>query len=376
MKPRMGIYLWVLLLIRVLAIGTACTRAAGDSEVTSAVQSKINADSGLQDKQLTVQTANGVVTLSGTVDNEAQRTAAARYASSVSGVKQVVDNLQVGAPAATLPPDDVVPAEAERRVAKPRPSTPRQRYTRSSSQMASSAPTQVAPPVQESHPAPAQTAVPPAPAPPPPPRKVTIPSGTTLAVRLVDEINSETAQPGQSFKATLESPIAVDGDVVIPAGYDVQGHVIDVKSAGKFAGKSELVLQLDRISVGGKAYNLQTDQYRREGSSRGKSTATKVGAGAAIGAIIGGIAGGGKGAAIGAAAGGGLGGGVQAAGHGQQIKLPTESVLNFSLQSSLTVTAVTEGPNSHRQKLETPENLGTRQPDNPGPKQQENLGPQ
>jgi hypothetical protein len=372
----MGVYLWVLLLIGVLAIGTACTRAAGDSEVTSAVQSKINADSGLQDKQLTVQTTNGVVTLSGTVDNEAQRTAAARYASSVSGVKQVVDNLQVGAPAATLPPDDVVPAGAERRVAKPRPSTPRQRYTRSSSEMASSAPTQVAPPVQESHPAPAQTAVPPAPAPPPPPRKVTIPSGTTLAVRLVDEINSETAQPGQSFKATLESPIAVDGDVVIPAGYDVQGHVIDVKSAGKFAGKSELVLQLDRISVGGKAYNLQTDQYRREGSSRGKSTATKVGAGAAIGAIIGGIAGGGKGAAIGAAAGGGLGGGVQAAGHGQQIKLPTESVLNFSLQSSLTVTAVTEGPNSHRQKLETPENLGTRQPDNPGPKQQENLGPQ
>jgi hypothetical protein len=197
-----------------------------------------------------------------------------------------------------------------------------------------------------------------------------------LAVRLVDELNSETAQAGQSFKATLESPIAVDGDVVIPAGYDVQGHVIDVKSAGKFAGKSELVLQLDRISVGGKAYNLQTDQYRREGSSRGKSTATKVGAGAAIGAIIGGIAGGGKGAAIGAAAGGGLGGGVQAAGHGQQIKLPTESVLNFSLQSSLTVTAVSEGPNSRRKKLETPENLGTTQPQNPGNNQPENLGPQ
>ena len=241
---------------------------------------------------------------------------------------------------------------------------------------ASSTPAQVAPPAQESHPAPVQSAVPPAPAPPPPPRKVTIPSGTTLAVRLVDELNSETAQPGQSFKATLESPIAVDGDVVIPAGYDVQGHVIDVKSAGKFAGKSELVLQLDRISVGGKAYNLQTDQYRREGSSRGKSTATKVGAGAAIGAIIGGIAGGGKGAAIGAAAGGGLGGGVQAAGHGQQIKLPTESVLNFSLQSSLTVTAVSEGPNSRRHKLDTPENPGTRQPENPGTNQPENLGPQ
>jgi hypothetical protein len=194
-----------------------------------------------------------------------------------------------------------------------------------------------------------------APAPPPAPKKVSIPSGTTLAIRLVDEIDSETAQPGQSFKATLDSPLSVDGDVVVPAGYDVHGHVIDVKSAGKFAGKSELTLQLDRIMVGGKSYTIQTDQYHREGSSRGKNTAAKVGTGAAIGAIIGGIAGGGKGAAIGAAAGGGIGGGVQAATKGQQIKLPTETVLNFSLQSPLTVTPVTEGPNSGRQKLETPQ---------------------
>src|SRR5258706_16455771 len=154
MKRRMGIYLWVLVVVGILAAGTACSRAPGDSEVTSQVQNKINADSGLQDKQLSVQTAYGVVTLSGTVDNEGQRTAAARYASSVSGVKQVVDNLQVGAPAATLPPDDVVPAEAERRVAQTRPGTPRQRNTPGSSQMASSPPTQGAPPGPESHPAP------------------------------------------------------------------------------------------------------------------------------------------------------------------------------------------------------------------------------
>jgi hypothetical protein len=176
-----------------------------------------------------------------------------------------------------------------------------------------------------------------------------------MAIRLVDAINSETAQPGQTFRATLDTPLSTEGDVAIPSGYDVQGHVVDVKSAGKFAGKSELVLQLDRISVGGKSYSIQTDQYRREGSSRGKNTAEKVGAGAAIGAIIGGIAGGGKGAGIGAAAGGGLGGGVQAAGKGQQINLPTESVLNFTLQSALTVTQVDQGPNSSRRKLETPQ---------------------
>ena len=127
--------------------------------------------------------------------------------------------------------------------------------------------------------------------------------------------------------------------MVIPSGYDVEGHIVTVQSAGKFAGQSVLVLQLDRLSAGGKNYSIQTDQYSRQGSSRGKNTAAKVGAGAGIGAIIGAIAGGGKGAAIGAAAGGGLGGGVQAATKGQQIKLPSETVLNFTLQAPLTVVA-------------------------------------
>jgi len=354
MKLRMATYVWVVLLIGILAVGIACTKAAGDSEVTGEVQSRLNADSGLQGKQLTVQTSGGVVTLSGTVDNEAERSAASRYASSVPGVKQVVNNMTIAPESEMMAMEQPAPSEPTRSAIKPRPSTPRQRTAPKSAAMAAPAPASTMTAEQDSHPAPAP-AVAAAPAAPPAPKKVTIPSGTTLAIRLVDEIDSETAQPGQTFKANLDSPLSVDGDVVVPAGYDVQGHIIDAKSAGKFAGKSELVLQLDRIMVGGKSYALQTDQYRREGSSRGKNTAAKVGTGAAIGAIIGGIAGGGKGAAIGAAAGGGIGGGVQAATKGQQIKLPTETVLNFTLQSSLNVIPVSEGPNSGRQKLEPPQ---------------------
>src|SRR5207249_5747185 len=131
-----------------------------------------------------------------------------------------------------------------------------------------------------------------------------------------------------------------------------EGHIVDVKSAGKFAGQSVLALQLDRVKVGDKYYAIQTDQYSRKGTSRGKNTAEKVGAGAGIGAIIGAIAGGGKGAAIGAAAGGGLGGGVQAATKGQQIKLPSETVLNFTLQAPLTVVATNKGPNEGRHRLD------------------------
>jgi len=308
-----------------------------------------------------VQAANGTVTLSGSVDNDAQREAAARYASAIPGVKTVVNNLQVGPPptAAVAPEPQPAPEEAP----KPTPTrrrepAPKRRnvVARDTTEMAAAGAGTAGAGTAMAHQDTPQSVTPAAPAPPPPPpppQKVTIPAGTTLAVRLVDTIDSEKNQPGETFRATLNSPLSVDGEIAIPSGYDVEGHLVDVKSAGKFAGQSVVVLQLDRISVGGKSYSIQTDQYKRQGSSRGKNTAEKVGAGAAIGAIIGGIAGGGKGAGIGAAAGGGLGGGVQAATKGQQIKLPTETVLNFTLQNPLTVVPA-QGPDSHRHKMDSP----------------------
>ena len=333
----------VIFAVLLALLGTVgCSKAPNDAQITSDVQNKINADSGLQGRQLGVETSNGVVTLSGAVDNDGQREAAARYASSVDGVKQVVNNLTVSAPVAQTPP----PEEE-----KPKP-TPVTKSRSARTRTLPSTATQTPPaPVAEATPPPTTSAAS-TPAPPPPPQKVTVPSGTTIAIRLVDTLDTETATAGQTFHATLDSPISADGEVVIPAGYNVEGHVVDVKSAGKFAGQSVLALQLDRIAVGSKSYSVQTNQYSRQGSSRGKNTAAKVGAGAGIGAIIGAIAGGGKGAAIGAAAGGGLGGGVQAATKGQQIKLPSETVLNFTLQAPLTVIPA-QGPNEGRPKLDT-----------------------
>jgi hypothetical protein len=284
------------------------------------------------------------------VDNDVEREAAARQAASVEGVKTVVNNLKETPPMAEAQTPEPPAMEEAKPTPKPKATTPRRKPVRSAVRESDSEPevtTRTVAPAPEM----ASNVTPAAPLAPPPPQKVTIPSGTTLAVRLVDTIDSETAQQGQTFHATLDSPLAVDGDTAIPAGHDVEGHVVEVKSAGKFAGQSVLVLQLDRITAGGKNYSIQTDQFRRQGSSRTKNTAAKVGTGAAIGAIIGGIAGGGKGAAIGAAAGGGLGGGVQAATHGQQIKLASETVLNFTLESPLTVIP-TQGPNSGRQRLE------------------------
>jgi BON domain-containing protein len=344
-------------LAAILLLGVACSKKPNDAQVSTDVQNKFSQDSGLSDKQLTVQASNGIVTLAGTVDNEAQRDAAARQAASVPGVKEVVNNLQVGSSTATAaPPPQSTPADA----APYQPKRPdrKSRHTRAArdQRIASNSAPMTA---DNSKPEPQPTAGNPplapdtrsTPPPPPPPHKVTVEPGTQLAIRLVDAIDTQKNKLGDTFHATLNSPISVDGEEVIPAGSDVTGQIVDLKSAGKFAGQSVLVLQLDSIASGGRTYNIQTDQYKKQGSSRGKNTAEKVGGGAIIGGIIGAIAGGGKGAAIGAAAGGGVGGGVQAATKSQQIKLPSETVLNFTLQAPVTVVKASS-PNSNRPKLD------------------------
>jgi hypothetical protein len=356
------------LCVLALVMGLGCANKPNDAKISSDIQSKFSQDSGLSGKQLAVEANNGTVTLSGTVENDAQRDAASRQAASVSGVKQVINNLEVGSGTIRASSSSRMTETSSARTenAKPRPSKSVSGASSSSKKsrkshgaeeasqpgdntagengggqtMANNAPP---PPT-------AATSAPPAPSLPPPPKKMIVDQGTQLSVRLVDSIDSERNQSGDTFHATLNAPLSSDGEEVVPAGVDLTGHLVDVKSAGKFKGQSVVVLQLDSITAGGKTYNIQTDQYKKEGSSRGKNTAEKVGGGAAIGAIIGAIAGGGKGAAIGAAAGGGVGGGVQAAGKGQQIKLPSETVLNFTLQAPVTIIQA-PNPNADRQKL-------------------------
>ncbi len=375
MKYRLPLYVSGMLISSVLGVTLGCSQlqhgsaanndaASGDPQITSAIQAKLYADPAIQSKQILVQTANGVVTLAGTVTTEAERTQASAEAAAIPGVKTVVNNMTVAPVQAAATPQ---PVSAPAPAVKPHASRPvaQRSYARSNDTYE---PAPVAKVAQVAPVAPV-AAAPVVPPPPPAPAKVTVESGTSLAVRLVDSIDSETAQQGQTFRATLDSPLAVDGEVVIPEGYDVQGHVVEVQSAGKFQGRSVLALQLDRIQVGNKHYTVSTTQYRREGSSRTKNTVAKVGAGSVIGAIIGGIAGGGKGAGIGAAAGGGIGGGVQAATKGQQISLPSETVLTFSLQAPLTITPTTQGRNAARPKLDTPSSENPPNNSNPNPPQ-------
>jgi hypothetical protein len=354
-----------LLLSIILGIGTGCAKKPDDAKVASDIQDKFSQDSGLGAKQLSVKADDGVVTLSGTVDTDAQREAAGRQAASIGGVKTVINNLQVsnvGKPSAmakNVPPAnsatpletsaDTPRSDKQAKSNRSHGSSKSQDSASSVSGAPADAANQGSPPPPSDNTPPADTTATQAP-PPPAPKKLIVDQGTQITVRLIDPVDSEKNQTGDTFHATLNAPLTSDGEEAVPAGVELVGHLVSVKSAGKFAGQSEVVMQLDSISSAGKTYNLQTDQYKKTGSSRGKNTAEKVGAGAAIGGIIGAIAGGGKGAAIGAAAGAGAGGGVQAATKSQQIKLPSETVLNFTLQQPITVVQASPDPN--RQKLQ------------------------
>jgi hypothetical protein len=366
---RISLWMSSLALVMILGLGVSCARQPDDGKISSEVQGRFSQDSGLSTKQLTVHASDGVVTLAGTVDNQAQREAAGRQAASVDGVRTVINNLQVAIAAATptvvaqSPPlarsSKISPGKVAAPGKKPksRDSDDLTAASSGSDSNGSQADATNQPPpaaVADNNAAPAITpAVDPPPSPPlSSPRKLIIDQGTQLTVRLIDPVDSEKNQTGDTFHATLNAPLSSDGQEAVPAGTELTGHLVSVKSAGKFAGQSEVVLQLDSISSGGQTYSLQTDHYKKTGSSRGKSTAEKVGGGAVLGGIIGAIAGGGKGAAIGGAAGAGVGGGVQAASKSQQIKLPSETVLNFTLQEPVTVVQATN-PDANRQKLDS-----------------------
>lgn len=161
---------------------------------------------------------------------------------------------------------------------------------------------------------------------------VQVRAGTRLVVRMVSNINSKTNHVGDTFTASLEEPLQVNGTVVAPKGTRVFGKLEEVKSAGKIKGKSELRLALTGIEINGATRPITTGSYDVHGKSRGKNTAKKVGIGAAIGGVIGAIAGGGKGAAIGAGVGAGAGTAAQVLTHGQQVNVPSETVLDFTIE--------------------------------------------
>jgi hypothetical protein len=166
-------------------------------------------------------------------------------------------------------------------------------------------------------------------------KRITVPAGTRILIRTVDAIDSSKQKTGFRFTATLETNLQAEDKVVAPRGTTVYGRLAQASSAGRMSGSSELTLELTDIVINGTAYPLLTSTYEVKGKGEGGKTAKKVVGGAGLGALIGGIAGGGKGAGIGAAAGAATGTAVAASKKGQQLQIPSESLLEFRLEQTV-----------------------------------------
>ncbi len=320
-----------LALLLAISFAASCSRlgAPSDDAITTDIKAKMFSEPALKNASVDVSSKGGVVTLTGQVPDDAARLAAYKIATQEKGVTKVNDQMSVlsaqAAPEAAAPPTAPEPA------ARPERSPRAAKRARTHEAASMSEPTPAA------QPAPAAAAEP---APPPPPQPVTVPANTIVTVRTIDSIDSKANHAGEVFKASLDAPIVVDNKVIVPAGADAYVKLVDAKSAGHMTGRSELGLELSSILFQGKTYDVVSSDVKQSGTSRGKQTAERVGGGAALGALIGAIAGGGKGAAIGAAVGGGAGTGVQVLTHGQQVKIPPETRLDFTLQQPLDITYV------------------------------------
>jgi len=278
------------LLVLPLSAQTARKNTPTDSQILGQVQKTFHDDHAFAGSSIMPSVNHGVVTLTGNVRSEAEKTLASSELSNVDGVKTVLNNLSI---------------------------------------------------VDHTFHPPAAPAVAPGPT---GPKVVTLPQGSAIPIRLTDEISTKEAKAGDAFHAIAATNITFGGYTLARAGTPVTGRIVEAKPAGRLSGSAELTIELVSMklsSPNGQAPEevaILTQQLSSKGAGRGPNTAAKAGGGAAVGAIVGGLAGGGTGASIGAASGGALGLGTNFLTHGKEIDLKSEQLLQFRTAAPLDVT--------------------------------------
>jgi hypothetical protein len=347
----------VTILASVVWIAAGCkaqeqSAARTDQQIATDVQAKIKGEAALSQQNIQVSVANGVATLNGTVSDEASRALASNDSGTVTGVKTVINNLTVQSAAAT---QTSAPVETEQAAspapAAPRSPEPRAERKKRATQNVDDSGVASAPPaaavnqsvaVAENTPPSAPAAELPAapvaaPRPQPVVRDITIPSGTVIPIRVTETLDTKMIQTNDAFHGSLATDLGIQGVIALKRGAPIVGRVVEAREAAHFKGQALLSLELTDIQRGGQKIPITTATFTKEGAGRGKNTAEKAGGGAGFGAIVGALAGGGKGAVIGGLAGAAAGTGVNAATRGQQVVIPTETLINFELQSPITV---------------------------------------
>ncbi|WP_158615547.1 BON domain-containing protein [Acidipila sp. EB88] len=280
--------------------GVAQTRRSSpptDEQIEAQVEQVLQQDHSFAGSSISSSVSKGVVTLSGNVRSEAEKTLASAELAKIGGIKTVLNNLNIVSPQLVAPP-------------------------------------------------------PPPPPPTPPPavvntsKTLTLPEGTSIPVRISDDVNSKTAKAGDTFHGTTASNLMLDSYTLVPTGTLVTGRVIAAKSAGHFTGAAQLSVELVslRLATSGSVQDVSvvTEPISNKADGRGANTAEKAGGGAALGAVIGAVAGGGAGAGIGALSGGALGAGANGITRGKEIELKPEQLLEFRTSAPLQVTIALE----------------------------------
>ena len=341
---RANVLMAVVSLAAIFSLGCSSNNvAASDSQITNDIQSKLYSDPATPPSSIIVAGKAGAVTLTGDVPSSDVELAAMKIANSTPGVHGVADQMKVtSTTAAVQTPPMPDPAAANTAPVASAPTSAPAVPKAQPNYPPVTAPARSELPPTDAAPAPSRSAEPPPVAKPVEPARVTIPVGERLSVRTIDAIDSGKATDGQAMRASLEAPLVSRGQVSVPAGAPITLQLSGIKGAGRIKGNSELSIQATSLEYRGRNYPITTSVLEQQGKGRGKNTGIKTGIGAAAGALIGGLAGGGKGAAIGLGAGGAAGFGANALTHGQQVKIPSETVLAFQLQSPLTVPAPRE----------------------------------
>ena len=311
-----------------------------DGQIETDVVRAVDAAPSLKQDWITAATVQGVVTLSGTSGSDANRQLAESITAKVPGVTKVVNNLKVGDPQTAQDgqpqgqdqgeyPDQSQPAAsnnnngAQPMAPIPPPGAPQQ----------GSRPNYYPQNPNQSQPQRARV-------PEPPHEPVTLAQGTLLKVRSSEPLDSKKAKIGTPIEFTVVRDVYAGGVLAIPRGATVRGEVSDAKKAGALGGSPELGLKIESLELGGQSYALDSNPYEVKGPNKAGRTAGNAIGGALFGALIGGAVGGGGGAAIGAAAGGVGGTAASAATPGPRVWIPAEALMDFHLNTPLTVTPV------------------------------------
>lgn len=166
----------------------------------------------------------------------------------------------------------------------------------------------------------------------------TIPAGTVVAIRMIDPVQADATAVGSQYRASVDEPIVVDGEEIVPRGADAMVEITRVQEAGKVKGQDQISMALASVMAGDRTIALNSEYAEVRGKSKGKQTAKTTAITTGIGAAVGAILGGGKGAAIGAGAGAGAGVLVSAT-RGEKLNIPSETELEFTLREPVTVLA-------------------------------------